>query len=350
MDIAFDLPKSELHLHLDGSLDPDFIASRAVDRGVQLPVEASKLREYLHVLKSKRSHIGDSVSTNSNWSNFDFCNQFLQTKEELKQATRSLCKKLRDDNVVLAEIRFCPALHTLEGLSVNDVVEGVVSGFQDAEKSYDIKGGIIICALRSYGVSHTCEMVELAASWIGKGVIGFDIAGDEGAFPLNIHEDGIKKAVDVDLPFTLHAGEWPENTVRNIELAVDLGTRRLGHGITLCKDNALMERVASLGITVECCLTSNVGWKVPSYKEHPIRKMFDAGIKVCINSDNLLLSGTNDREAYTSGEVRHLFNDVGFSWDQVRTVLMNGVFASFSPEIDKQWLLDYEAKIEKVLM
>ena len=108
-------------------------------------------------------------------------------------------------------------------------------------------------------------MAELAAAWLGKGVVGFDIAGDEGAFALDIHESGIKEALRRNVPMTLHAGEWPENTVKNINLAVDLGADRIGHGVTLCQDAKLMDLVATKGITVECCLTSNVGWKVPSY-------------------------------------------------------------------------------------
>ena len=349
MDIAYSVPKSELHLHLDGSLDSEFIASRAADRGIKLPVESSNLREYLHDLKSKRAHISSKVSTSSNWSNFDFCNQFLQTDDELKRATFSLCKTLRDDNVVLSEIRFCPTLHTFENLTVNDAVDAVVAGFREAREALNIRGGVIICALRSYPVEHTIEMAELAAAWLGKGVVGFDIAGDEGAFALDIHESGIKEALRRNVPMTLHAGEWPENTVKNIQLAVDLGADRIGHGVTLCQDVKLMDLVATKGITVECCLTSNVGWKVPSYASHPIRKMFEAGVKVCINSDNLLLSGTFNRAAYSSGEVQRLVDDVGFSWEQARQVLLNGVKGSFSPGVDEDWISQYEQRLDEIL-
>ena len=349
MDIAYSVPKSELHLHLDGSLDSEFIASRAADRGIKLPVESSNLREYLHDLKSKRAHISSKVSTSSNWSNFDFCNQFLQTDDELKRATFSLCKTLSDDNVVLSEIRFCPTLHTFENLTVNDAVDAVVAGFREAKETLNIRGGVIICALRSYPVEHTIEMAELAAAWLGKGVVGFDIAGDEGAFALDIHESGIKEALRRNVPMTLHAGEWPENTVKNINLAVDLGADRIGHGVTLCQDAKLMDLVATKGITVECCLTSNVGWKVPSYASHPIRKMFEAGVKVCINSDNLLLSGTFDRAAYSSGEVQRLVDDVGFSWEQARQVLLNGVKGAFSPGVDEDWISQYEQRLDEIL-
>ena len=193
------------------------------------------------------------------------------------------------------------------------------------------------------------EMAELAAAWLGNGVVGFDIAGDEGAFPLHIHSDSVKEAVGRHVPTTLHAGEWPVDTVKNIELAVELGASRIGHAITLCQDSELMERVAAQGIAVECCLTSNVGWKVPSYAAHPIRKMFDAGVQVCINSDNLLLSGAHDRQATPTGELNRLVNDAGFSWKQARQVLFNGVSNSFDTGLDADWLTQYERGLDQAL-
>ncbi len=347
--VAFDVPKTELHLHLDGSLDEAFIAKRASDRGVALPVASEKLRQFLHNMKSKRVDSGSSVLPTANWPAFDFCNQFLQTEDELKEATFSLCRALSNENVVVVEIRFCPQLHVLEGMTVNDAVSAAISGFQLSQRNQNIRGGIIVCALRSYSADHSMEMAELAAAWLGSGVVGFDIAGDEGAFPLHIHSDSVKEAVRRHVPTTLHAGEWPVDTVKNIELAVELGASRIGHGITLCQEPELMARVAAQGIAVECCLTSNVGWKVPSYAAHPIRKMFDAGVQVCINSDNLLLSGSHDRQATPTGELNRLVNDAGFSWKEARQVLFNGVSNSFDTGLDSDWLSNYERGLDQAL-
>lgn len=348
-EIAFSIPKTELHLHLDGSLDETFISERALDRGVVLPVAPEHLREFLHVMKSKRVNSGSSVLPSSNWPAFDFCNQFLQTEDELRAATSSLCRGLSDENVVLAEIRFCPQLHVSEGMTVDDVVSAVVSGFQIAQEELDFRGGIIICALRSYSVDHSIEMAELAAAWLGKGVVGFDIAGDEGAFPLEIHKAGIMEAVIRGVPITVHAGEWPVDTVKNIDLAVELGASRLGHAITLSQEPKLMQKVSEQDIAVECCLTSNVGWKVPSYEEHPIRNMFDAGVQVSINSDNLLLSGSYKRKPTPTGELCKLVQDVGFSWEEARAVLLNSVRTSFSTRLEDDWLMSYEQRLDEAL-
>lgn len=348
-EVALSLPKTELHLHLDGSLDEDFIVERALDRGVKLPVVKDELRQFLHAMKAKRANSGSTVLPSSNWPAFDFCNQFLQTEDELRLATSSLCRLLRSENVVLAEIRFCPQLHVLEGLTVDDAVRAVVSGFQYAHKELDIRGGVIVCALRSYSADHSIEMAELAAAWLGRGVVGFDIAGDEGAFPLEIHSLGIMEAVRRGVPTSVHAGEWPVDTLNNIELAVELGASRIGHAVTLCQDPDLMAKVATNDILVECCLTSNVGWKVPSYSAHPIRQMFDAGVLVCINSDNLMLSGSYERKATPTGELCRLIQDVGFSWQQAREVLLNGGKGSFSMGLEEDWNTHYECQLDRAM-
>ena len=147
------------------------------------------------------------------------------------------------------------------------------------------------------------------------------------------------------MPVTVHAGEWPCGEefgswpVDNLALAVRLGVDRIGHGCALFsrtnknEASALAAQAVNKGVTVECCLTSNVGWKVKSYAEHPIADMVRAGVQVTLNCDNLLLSGAADRPARPSGEVWRFLRDVnrgqGFSAQTLLRVLANGVNGSF---------------------
>lgn len=192
------LPKTELHLHLDGSLPFEFIRARAVARGIDLPAVAmaeggegeQALRNYLHGMKA-RARRKDSLNAQpagGNWGVFDWCNQFLMTKEELSDAAAMICEHAAaQHNVLRTELRFCPVLHTQEGLTPRDAVDAVVEGVESASAG---KNGVIICALRSHSATHSMEMAQLAvdAKLQTDGVVcGFDIAGDEGSFPLSMH-------------------------------------------------------------------------------------------------------------------------------------------------------------------
>ena len=189
-----------------------------------------------------------------NWPTFDFCNQFLQMSEELTAATTDLLSRLANENVHYAEIRFCPALHILEGLTSAQAVEAVILGYRSQEA---VLGGVIICALRSKTEDHGIEMAKLAGNYLQRsstepvGVVGFDIAGDEGRYPLASPKDpmvaGCRKAKELGVPITIHAGEFVVqnkfDTGANIRYAVELGARRIGHGIALRSDDQLMNKV-----------------------------------------------------------------------------------------------------------
>ena len=165
---------------------------------------------------------------------------------------------------------------------------------------------------------------------------------------LTCQERGLRACPPVQelgVPVTVHAGEWPCGgefgswPADNLELALRLGVQRIGHGCALFSPadkpgvSALADQAVMKGVTVECCLTSNVGWKVKSYAEHPIADMVRAGVLVTLNCDNLLLSGAADRPARPSGEVRRFLRDVnqgcGFSAQTLLRVLANGVNGSF---------------------
>ena len=193
------LPKAELHLHLDGSLTPSFIERRAAARGIALPCPAQELREWLHAQKVRaREQNGNRQEKGRNWGVFDFCNQFLQTAGELSEATFELLCDLASHNVRLVELRFCPTLHCDDGLSAEEAVLAVIDGFRRGATSVEppMQGGVILCALRSHPAQHGTEMVALARRMIDDPiqcgtagwVVGFDVAGDEGNYPLQLQE------------------------------------------------------------------------------------------------------------------------------------------------------------------
>lgn len=374
--VAQKLPKTQLHLHLDGSLPASFLRARAAARGIAMPLTNRELRRMIDEMKgtlkqSDDACINTAVAPNKNWPIFDLMNRFLQTYDELADATCELCTALRCEHEVwYAEVRFCPALHTCEGLSEDEAVRAVVCGFERARAATGLRGGILLCALRSYPAPHPLDTARLARAHLGRGVLGFDVAGSE-TYPLSlpaVHE-ALRACVAWGVPITAHAGELPHGMLSNLRCAMNLPVQRLGHGIGLAYGEAvatgeaeeLLRLAAASGVVIEACLTGNlVRGRVRSYAEHPVRRMVDAGLRVCLNVDNLTLSGDPEYAgayplhdelsySYPSGEVAHLVADCGFSWAEARTLLLNGVHAAFGAEADGAFVAEFEAALDEVL-
>jgi adenosine deaminase len=302
----------------------------------------------------------------------------LQTEAELAEGTLDVLRQLHAENVRLCELRFCPSLHTLEGLSPAEAVWAVVRGFQQGSLEFDMQGGIILCGLRSCSPAITMEIAELCGQLkeeTGGVVLGYDIAGDEGFFPINEHLPSLQRAGQLGVGVTCHAGEWPVNeafgtkSLDNLHLVLqNRVVSRVGHGIQLVHDEDLLRQAAASTNTVacrgqqqqvcfECCLSANVGWKVPSYAEHPVKRMIRAGVKVALCCDNLLLSGAADRVPSPSNEIVHFIRDVGMSYDDLAAVLLNSAQASFVFRVqqwDEQrttaWLRDFEYGVRQSLV
>ena len=374
--VAQKLPKTQLHLHLDGSLPASFVRARAAARGIAIPQTNRELRGLIDEMKgalkkSDDARVNTAVAPNKNWPIFDLMNRFLQTFDELADATCELCTALRCEHEVwYAEVRFCPALHTREGLSEDEAVRAVVCGFERARAATGLRGGILLCALRSYPAPHPLDTARLARAHLGRGVLGFDVAGSE-TYPLSlpaVHE-ALRACVAWGVPITAHAGELPHGMLPNLRCAMDVPVQRLGHGIALAYGEAvatgeaeeLLRLAAASGVVIEACLTGNlVRGRVGSYAEHPVRRMVDAGLRVCLNVDNLTLSGDPEYAgayplhdelsySYPSGEVAHLVADCGFTWAEARTLLLNGVHAAFGVEADSAFVAEFEAALDEVL-
>jgi adenosine deaminase len=166
------------------------------------------------------------------------------------------------------QVRFCPELHCAEGLSPDDAVGAVVAGVRrgcarcggGGGGGGSIRGGVIVCALRSFPAQHSLAMATLAQRWLGRGVVAFDVAGDEH-WPLRLHAAALEFCRAQHVPMTVHAGEVMDVTepgamLPNLALALECGAQRIGHGFALCQDESgqLVKQAAAAGVTVEVCL------------------------------------------------------------------------------------------------
>lgn len=276
----------ELHLHLDGSLRPE----RVKELAEYLNMEVGSLEEV-----SQKMKVPDQCkSLNEYLERFDLPLQFLQKADFIEAMTYDLVEDLAELGLEYGEIRFAPQLHTQEGLNQEEVVEASIKGVRRATKDYPRIGiGLILCAMRGEGnEEENLETLRITREFLGDVVCGFDLAGAEALFPTSKYQDLFAQARDLNVPFTIHAGEadGPES----VWDALSFGAKRIGHGVRSIEDPDLVETLVEKKIALEVCITSNLQTKlVDRLEDHPIKKLFDAGVHVTLNSDNITVSNTD---------------------------------------------------------
>lgn len=279
------LPKVELHLHLDCSLSYEVVSQ--IDPSITL-------EDY------RTNFVGPGKCTNL----ADFLARtprslaLLQTEEHLRLATLGLFEQLCRDHVLYAEIRFAPLLHMEKGLSARRVVEAVDAATAEAVRSTGIEARIILCALRHYSAAQSLETVHLVDDSCGTYVAGFDIAGDEAGYPLDAHIAAFRYARDERIPCTAHAGEarGPDSVWDTLQ---HLFPARLGHGVRSIEDPGLIEHLRRHQIHLEVCPTCNVQIDVyDTYADHPIDKLYQAGVSVGVNTDDRTITHITLSEEY----------------------------------------------------
>lgn len=278
----------ELHLHLDGSLRPETVLELAGEQGIDLPVKS--LEEV-----GRRMRVPENCQTLEEYlERFDLPLLVLQNEAALERVTFELAEDLAKSGVDYAEIRFAPQLSTARGLTQSQVVEAAVKGAKRAMEAYpQIRIGLILCCMRGDGnLDQNLKTVEAAKQYLGDVVCAVDIAGAESLYPTELFKPVFDKVREYGIPMTIHAGEaaGPES----MWTALSYGTKRIGHGVAAVKDPELMKKLVEERVTLEVCVSSNYHTKVvPSIAEHPIRRLFDAGVRVTVNSDNMTASGTD---------------------------------------------------------
>ena len=307
----FNMPKVELHLHLDGSLSIDLLQKLS-----GLTVD--------EIRQKAISNASDSLA--SYLKCFDFINQYLQTKEALEMASYDLVQRLEKENVIYAEIRFAPISHIQKGLSLNEVVEAVLSGL----KKGHIKTNLILCLRRGWKLEDNLEIIKLANKYLGKGVVAVDLVGDEEHYPFTNYKNLFNTCLTANIPFTIHAGE---TSIRDLYEVVNF-TKRIGHGIKCTSDNDLVQKIIDKDILLEVCPNSNIDTKnVLDYNSHPIKRLYDANVKVCINTDNTLVSDITLNEEYYN--LYHYFN---FTIDDFKKMNIYAIESAFIDERLKEEL------------
>ena len=326
-DYLTQLPKIELHCHLDGSLRPETIWDLAQEQGFKLPVEkSSEVKKFFNA--TGRKSLSDYLTL------FGYTVPLLQTRGALRRVTAELMEDFARENGKYIEIRYAPLLHLQEGLTPEQVVEATIAGMKEGEQETGIKARLILCAMRQESTEWVLEVARLAAQYRSKGVVAFDIAGPENGFPPERHRKAFEYAKAAGLFVTIHAGE--ENCPDYIRQAIELGADRLGHGLHLeFAPEVIQQRIIERKIALEMCPTSNLqtqGWK--SYNEHPIERYRRAGILVTVNSDNRLMSDTT-----LTNELAQMQKAFGLEDEIVRELTINAARAAFLPKTEKDELL-----------
>jgi adenosine deaminase len=259
----------------------------------------------------------------------------MQTERSLERVAYEQAEDLSKDGVVYFETRFAPVFHTRKGLTHQQVVSAVLRGLERGRKDFGVSSGLIICAMRNMDVS--LEMAELAVDFRERGVVGFDLAGEEGGHPPKKHVDAFHYIQRENFNITIHAGEGfgKESIWQAIQYC---GAHRIGHGTRLIDDISIADgKVVKLGdlaqyvldkrIPLEICLISNVHTgATPSLEQHPFKVLYQEKFRVTLNTDNRLMSDTTMTREFEAAA-----NTFGLSLNDFEKITINAMKSAFLP-------------------
>lgn len=327
------LPKVVLHDHLDGGLRPGTVIELAKDIGYKkLPTrDAGELRDWFH-RGARRGSLPLYLE------GFNHTTGVMQTEEALERVAYEMMEDMHDDGVVYVETRFSPVFHTEKGLHWEEIVAAVLRGLERGKKEFEMEFGLIICAMRNMTLSQ--EMAELAIDFRERGVVGFDLAGEEGGYPPKKHVDAFHYIQRENFNITIHAGEafGKESIWQAIQWC---GAHRIGHATRLIEDITLSDddptEVVSMGylaqyvldkrIPLEICLTSNVDTgAVRSIEDHPFRVYHRYKFRVTLNTDDRLMSDTT-----MTKELKLAHDAYRLTLNEIEKLTINAMKSAFIP-------------------
>ena len=330
--MKYDFPKLDLHLHLDGSMNPELAWEMAKERGIEIPVETlEEFRDFMVVKEGTKD-------VNEYLARFEYPLQIMQDRDALVRTTKELVTRLASQGLVYAEIRFAPQLHTRKGLTQDEATDAVIEGaIQGMIEAKTINIGIICCAMSvgdlEVNREANLETVRVAKKYLDKGVVGVDLAGAECIVPIQEYHYIFDLAKELGVPFTCHAGD--SDTADSVRKAMGFGAKRIGHGHKIFDDKELLKEAIKDEVAFEICPTSNIQCHTqPGFAEHPAKRMLDLGARVTINTDNMTLADTTVDDEYD-----HCLDEMGFEYKDLIKMNINSARASFMDEDKKEKLV-----------
>jgi adenosine deaminase len=274
-DFIQSLPKAELHLHIEGTLEPEHMLALAERNGVAL--------RYADAQAARDAYEFDNLQ--SFLDLYYEGMQVLRTEQDFRDLTLAYLERAHADNVVHAEIFFDPQAHVSRGIPFEVAIEGILAGLEEGEQRLGVTSGLILCFLRDMPAESAAQTLAAARPWLDR-LVGVGLDSAEVGYPPSLFTEVFAEAHRLGLHRVAHAGE--EGPPAYISEALDLlGAERIDHGIKTIDDPALVERLAASGIALTVCPLSNQRLAVtPDLAAHPLKEMIDAGLNVTINSDD----------------------------------------------------------------
>ncbi len=310
------LPKAELHIHIEGSLEPEMMFDLAQRNGVDLPYASA-----------------EAVRAAYDFSNLqDFLDLYyqgmsaLQTEQDFYDLTMAYLRRSAADGVTRSEIFFDPQGHTERGVAFETVLDGIHRATADAETEFGLTSQLIMCFLRHLDEADAERTLDQALVRQDR-IIGVGLDSSEVGHPPSKFKNVFRRARDEGFLLVAHAGE--EGPPEYVWDALDvLGVDRVDHGNRALEDDALVRRLAADGMTLTVCPLSNQRLcVVEDMADHPLRRMLDAGLKATVNSDDPAYFG-----GYMNDNLRAVSSALNLGKDEVTAVMRNGFAGSFMAE------------------
>jgi adenosine deaminase len=330
------IPKIDLHRHLEGSLRLESLLEIARTYKLDVPHESlEQLRPLVQVTNDPPDH---EVFLNK----FEILRHFYRSPEIIHKLVYETVADAAKDNIYYLELRFSPqALARVRRFSLVDVTDWVIQAVQQAGKDFDIQVGLIITLVRHDPLEQAKKVADIAFDYAGKGIVGIDLAGNEVKFPPGPFTPIFKKAKEVGLGVTVHAGEWA--SAHGVELAIkELYADRIGHGVRTIENSRILRLARDRGTTFEVCLTSNLQTGVVrDMGHHPLVDMLDLGLKATLNTDDPGVSDCTLTDEYDTA-----VNQLHLGYTDLRQMTINAAQAAFLPPTERNQLV---ARLENAL-